>query len=53
MLKGLAIRQLDKQTNQEETTVPKLPFSCMLTAGKGLGKSTLLCNMLMNKLVNE
>ena len=49
MLTGLKITALDKQTNSSETTVPKLPFSCLINAGKGLGKSTLLVNMLINK----
>lgn len=51
MLRGKAIQQLDKQQqhNEDAETVPKLPFSMLISAQKGGGKSTTLLNLLLNK----
>lgn len=49
LINGTQIRPLDAQINTTVSLVPKLPFSAMLSASKGGGKSTLLLNMLLSK----
>lgn len=49
LLKGNKIRALDKQINTEPSLTPKLPFSMILSASKGKGKSSMLINMLINQ----
>lgn len=49
LLQGNKIQALDKQVNNEPSLTPKLPFSMVLSASKGKGKSSMLINMLINK----
>lgn len=48
LLSGNKIQALDKQVNNEPSLTPKLPFSMVLSASKGKGKSSLLINLLIN-----
>lgn len=48
LLKGNKIQALDKQVNNEPSLIPHLPFSMILSASKGKGKSSMLINMLIN-----
>jgi Poxvirus A32 protein len=48
LLSGNKIQALDKQVNNDPSLTPKLPFSMVLSASKGRGKSSLLINMLIN-----
>jgi Poxvirus A32 protein len=49
LLSGRKVQALDKQTNNEPSLVPKLPFSLVLSGGKGAGKSSTLLNLLLSK----
>lgn len=49
LLSGNRIIGLDKQISSEPSLTPKLPFSMILSASKGKGKSSALINMLINK----
>ena len=48
LLTGNKIQALDNQVNNNPSLTPKLPFSMILSANKGRGKSSLLINMLIN-----
>ena len=45
---GNRIVALDNQVNTEPSLIPKMPFSMIVSASKGGGKSTLILNMLLN-----
>jgi hypothetical protein len=49
LLSGNKIQALDKQVNNDPSLTLKLPFSMILSASKGKGKSSLLINLLINK----
>lgn len=49
LLSGNRIIGLDKQITTEPSLTPRLPFSMILSASKGKGKSSCLINMLINK----
>lgn len=49
LLTGNSIQALDSQVNTSNNLLPQLPFSMLLTASKGKGKSSTLINMLINK----
>lgn len=46
---GTEMKAVDKQTNNEVSLTPKLPFSMLIVGGKGAGKSNALLNMLLSK----
>ena len=46
--KGNKIQPLDAQTTQENTLVPRHPFTLQITAGKAGGKTTCILNLLIN-----
>lgn len=41
------IQPLDSQIDTKITTDIKIPFSALITGGKGAGKSSLICNLLL------
>jgi hypothetical protein len=49
LLSDRTIQALDRQTNIEPSFIPKLPFSLVLSGGKGAWKSSILLNLLLSK----
>lgn len=45
---GNKIRSLDNQTTQEDTLIPRHPFTMQINASKAGGKTTTILNMLIN-----